>query len=109
MNLTWIDYLTGLTTALSSKKNRFGIRTVLDKIEIKKDNENYKTYSEFIKKLAIRHHADKIIDLDLLESAPWSKEHNDFMSYSKIIWLSQDSTEKTFRIFRQILKTRSFR
>jgi len=31
-------------TALSSNKNRFGVRTLLEIPEIQKDSENYKTY-----------------------------------------------------------------
>jgi len=104
---TWIDYLTGLMTALSLNKNRFGVRTSLEIQEIQKDNENYKTYSEFIKKSAARHQPNKIIELDLLDSVKWKKENNDFLSYSKIASISKFGTEEIFEMFRQHLKTKS--
>jgi len=105
---TWTDYLTGLMTALSLNKNRFGVRTSLEIPEIQKDGENYKTYSEFIKKLATRYQPDKIIDLDLLNDVEWQKENNDFLSYSKIVSIAKFDTKEIFEMFKQHLRTKSF-
>lgn len=104
---TWTDYLTGLMVALSLNKNRFGVRTSLEIPTIQKDNENYQTYSEFIKKSAVRHQADQIIDLDLLDSIKWQEEYNDFMSNSQISTIANFGTEETFEMFRQNIKSKS--